>query len=96
MFETLGRTPEEVAESLRVRSIKGVRNTVRFLNPIVRYAHTCVGDVYGIDIIKGNSLRIIFADGRVSEVAVPEPVLEFLARFHRGVYPDMEMPPGPG
>jgi hypothetical protein len=96
MLEILGRTPEEVAEALRARGVKGVRNTVRMLNPIVRYAHTCVTDVYGIDIIQGDRLRIVFADGRVSEVAVPRPVLEFLARFHRGQYPDMEMPPGPG
>jgi hypothetical protein len=41
-------------------------------------------------------LRIVFAEGRVEEVAVPEPVLRFLENFHRGQYPELEMPSGPG
>jgi hypothetical protein len=41
-------------------------------------------------------LRIVFADGRVTEVPVPEAVLRFLDLFHRGAYPDLEMPIGPG
>jgi len=96
MLDELGRTPEEVADALRARGIRGVRNTVRFLNPIVRYAHTCAADVYGIDLILGDRLRIIFADGQATELAVPDPVLQFLDRFHRGLYPELEMPSGPG
>jgi hypothetical protein len=96
MFEELGRTPEEVAYTLRAAAIRGVRNTVRFLNPVVRYAHTLLNDVYGIDLIQGDRLRIVFANGTVQEVAVPDPVLRFLDDFHRGRYPDLEMHPGPG
>ena len=96
MLDVLGRTPDEVADSLRTRGIKGVRNTARFLNPIVRYAHTITTGVYGIDLIRADRLRIVFASGRVVEVPVPEAVLEFLDLFHRGHFPDLEMPVGPG
>ena len=96
MFEELGNTAEEVADALRARGIQGVRNTVRFLNPIVRFVHARVPDAYGIDLIQGNRLRIEFANNKVSEVAVPEPVLRFLEGFHQGRYPDLEMPTGPG
>jgi hypothetical protein len=96
MLDALGSTPDEVANALRARTIKGVRNTVRFLNPIVRYATTCLTEVYGIDLIQGDRLRIVFANGSTTEVVVPDPVLRFLEAFHRGQYPDLEMPVGPG
>jgi hypothetical protein len=96
MFDELGRSPDEVADALRALGIMGVRNTVRFLNPIVRYAHTRLAGVYGIDLIRGDRLHIVFANGEETEAPVPEPVLRFLENFHRGLYPDLEMPSGPG
>jgi len=96
MLEELGNTPDEVADALRASGITAVRNTVRFLNPIVRFAHTKICDVYGIDLIQGDKLRIEFANGVVREVAVPGPVLRFLDGFHQGRYPDLEMPTRPG
>ena len=96
MLDELGNTSEMVADALRSRGIKGVRNTVRFLNPIVRYVHALLTDVYGIDLIQGDRMRIVFANGTMSEVEVPGPVLRFLDEFHRGQYPDLEMPTGPG
>ena len=96
MLEELGNTADEVAAALRAKGIKGVRNTVRFLNPVVRYVHTREADVYGIDLIQGDRLRIVFANGQVRDVAVPEPVRRFLDEFHRGQYPDLEMTTGPG
>lgn len=96
MLDALGTTPDEVADALRGLGIKGVRNTVRILNPVVRYARSVSADTYGIDLIRGDRLRIVFADGRVTEVPVPQAVLEFLDRFHRGHYPDLELTVGPG
>lgn len=96
MLDALGRTPDEIADSLRARGIKGVRNTARFLNPIVRYVYSVTTDVYGIDLIQADRLRIVFANKQVTEVPVPEAVLAFLDLFHRGQYPDLEMPVGPG
>ena len=96
MLDDLGKTPDEVADTLRARGVNGVRNTARFLNPIVRYANSLLTDVYGIDLTQGDRMRIVFADGRTTEVPVPPAVLEFLDLFHRGHYPDLEMPVGPG
>jgi hypothetical protein len=96
MFDDLGTTPDEVAATLRARGIKGVRNTVRILNPIVRYATAQAPDARAIDLILVDRLRIIFASGEVTEVVVPEAVLRFLEMFHRGEYSDLEMPTGPG
>jgi hypothetical protein len=96
MLDELGSTPDEVADALRALGIQGVRNTVRFLNPIVRYAHTQVAGAYGIDLILGDRLRIVFANGDATEVAVPDVVRQFLEDFHRGQYPDLELPIGPG
>jgi hypothetical protein len=62
----------------------------------VRYASTRVTGAYGIDLIKEDRLRIVFADGRETEIVVPEAVLRFLGDFHRGQYPELEMPSGPG
>jgi hypothetical protein len=96
MFDDLGTTADQVADALRARGIQGVRNTVRFLNPVVRYVHSQVPDLAGIDLIQGDRLRIEFANSNVTEVAVPEPVLRFLDGFHQGRYPDLEMPANPG
>jgi hypothetical protein len=96
MLDALGRTPDEVADALRVRGIQGVRNTVRILNPVVRYVTAQLPEARAADLILVDRLRIVFASGEVTEVPVPEAVLEFLAMFHRGAYPDLEMPTGPG
>lgn len=96
MFDGLGKTPDEVAASLRAGGIKGVRNTVRILNPIVRYVTSQNPDAQAVDLILVDRLRIVFASGESTEVPVPEAVLQFLEMFHRGEYPDLEMPISPG
>ena len=96
MLDVLGRTPDEVAEALHVRGINGVRNTVRILNPIVRYITAQLPEVRAADLILVDRLRIVFASGETTEVPVPQAVLEFLEMFHRGAYPELEMPIGPG
>jgi len=91
MLDELGATPDAVAESLRALGIRGIRNTVRTLNPIVRYVAAQTPGIL-VDLILVSRLRIVFVSGEVTEVAMPEPVLQFLAEFHRGRYPDLEMP----
>jgi hypothetical protein len=73
-----------------------MRNTVRILNPIVRYVTAQTPDALALDLIQVDRLRIVFASGEAIEFPVPEPVLEFLVMFHRSAYPDLEMPTGPG
>ncbi len=92
MLDELGSTPAAVAESLRTQGIHGVRNTVRTLNPIVRYATAQMPAIRMVDLILGDRLRILFSDGEETVVPVPAPVLQFLTAFHRGEYPDLEMP----
>jgi hypothetical protein len=96
MLELLGQTADEVAATLRARGIQGVRNTVRFLNPVVRFAHSLLTDARGIDLIQGTEMRMVFADGREVSAEVPPAVLQFLEAFHRGDYPDLELPPREG
>ena len=96
MLDELGRTPDEVAAAIRAHGITGVRNTVRILNPIVRYVTTQLPDARAIDLIQVDRLRIVFASGATTEVPVPDGVRRFLEMFHRGEYPDLEMPTDPG
>lgn len=96
MLDALGRTPDEVADALRTCGIRGVRNTVRILNPIVRYVTAQNPNARSVDLILVDRLRIVFASGEALEVPVPEAVLRFLEMFHRGEYPDLEMPTSPG
>ena len=96
MLDRLGPTPEAVAETLRAAGVKGVRNTVRILNPLVRYVLTTTPGAKEMDLILGDRLRTVFADGRATEERVPDAVLRFLESFHRGEYPDLEMPTDPG
>jgi hypothetical protein len=95
MLEELGRTADEVAATLLSLGIRGVRNTVRFLNPVVRYATAHFPEAQQIDLILGDTLRVIHADGREELAPVPAPVLDFLGKFHDGDYPDLEMPARP-
>ena len=92
MLEELGLTPQEVAAALRARGVRGIRNTVRFLNPVVRYAHARIPEARGIDVIQRDAMRIVFADGREEVVSLPDPVRRFLDAFDRGEFPDLEMP----
>jgi hypothetical protein len=92
MLEELGGSADQVADALRAAGVVGVRNAVRILNPVVRYTYTKIKDAYGIDVYEGNAMRIVFADGREEQVALPEAVLRFLEAFNRGAYPDLEMP----
>lgn len=90
----LGTTPDEVAATLRTNGIQGVRNAVRFLNPLVRYlAFRLRSDVLGLDLMKRDTLRLTHGNGRKEETALPEPVRLFLDAFNRGAYPELELPP---
>ncbi len=93
-LQQLGITPEEVASALRWRGVQGVRNTVRQLNPVVRYLQSLMSpDGSRLCIVAGNTLRMMYADGRIAhEVLLPDAVIAFLAAFHRGAYPDLELP----
>jgi hypothetical protein len=93
LLQGLGNTAEEVALRLGLMGIQGVRNTVRILNPIVRYIQTNVADAWNINVIAGDMLSMNFRDGRKEEVALPNAIRQFLDAFNRGTYPELELPP---
>lgn len=93
MLDHLGTTAEEVAAFLRAKGIRGVRYTVRFLNPIVRFAQMQLGDhLLNIDVMSGTTLCIMYPDGSKEESRLPPAVKEFLDAFNLGNYPDLEEP----
>ena len=88
MLQSLGRTPEEVASTLKSKGIQGVPNTIRHLNPIVRYVQTQIPNPCGVHIID-DKLTIRFVDGQEKEEIVPPAVQQFLEAFNRGEYRDL-------
>ena len=93
LLRGLGNTADEVAASLRLRGIQGVRNTVRRLNPIVRYIESVVVDAWNSNVTTGDTLSMNFRDGGKTEVALPQAVRQFLKAFNNGVYAELELPP---
>jgi hypothetical protein len=89
-----GNAAEQVAETLRNAGIRGVRNTVRFLNPIVRYCQSRLGqhDI-SLDVIQADNLRIQFPDKRTAQLPLTPSVKLFLDMFNSGAFPDLELPP---
>jgi hypothetical protein len=94
---SLGSSAEAVAGTLKAQDIKGVRNTVRQLNPIVRYAQVKLRlDDNCLDVIHGDGLpsyilRMTTPNGTEEQVAFPDHVRQFLDEFNAGAYPDLEI-----
>jgi ABC-type uncharacterized transport system fused permease/ATPase subunit len=92
LLEQMGASAEEVEATLRATGVQGVRNTVRVLNPVVRYVQNALRlDNLDADVMTGKTLRVHGAGG--GAVPLPKPVLDFLDAFNRGAYPDLELPP---
>ena len=93
----LGASPDAVAAHLRAHRVKGVRNTARFLNPIVRFVQAQLRlDDYRLDITHGDgletyTLRITLPNGAEQPTPCPNAVKEFLDAFNDGAYPDLEL-----
>ena len=90
----MGTTAEDVADTMRKNSVQGVRNAVRFLNPIIRYLHVCLKtEAIDMDVTRGDRLRLLFPRGRVLEVAIPTPAIQFIQAFDSGSYPELDLGP---
>jgi hypothetical protein len=95
LLENLGSSPGDVASTLRQHDVKGVRNTVRFLNPIVRFIRTQPNlGAADCDVILGNILRVRLPGGSEEHITVPRPIVDFLKLFNNGGYPDLELADG--
>ncbi len=92
LLREMGDTPDAVAATLTASNVQGVRNTVRTLNPVVRYIQVKVkSEAIEFDVIKGDALRVTYPKDRHEEVAIPDPVWQFLFALHRGQYPALEL-----
>ena len=89
----LGDNADAVAASLKAAGIKGVRNTVRFLNPVIRYCQAQLTlDDYALDLIRKGVVRMVLPDGKKVLVQLPQSAKDFLDEFHNGNFPDLELP----
>jgi hypothetical protein len=98
ILQGMGNAADEIAATLRAAGIHGVRNTARFLNPIVRYCQAhLMGDRCAMDLMQPGIMRIrlpdaVPRDAVPIEVPLPAPVAQFLELFNHGAYPDLELP----
>jgi hypothetical protein len=93
LIAELGTTPDEVASALRKKAIQGVRNTARFLNPVVRYVQSVIRvDALSVDVMTPGAIRLR-TNGSAEVAVLPKPVASFLEAFNGGKYPDLELPP---
>ena len=92
VLQGLGNSADEVATALKVAGTRGVRNTVRLLNPIVRFVEAQVRDTWNLNIISGDTLSMNFRSGGKGKVALPEAVKQFLHAFNHGAYAELELP----
>lgn len=94
VLDNLGHTSDDIAHRLLDLGVCGVRNTVRFHNPLVRYLQAEFMDHFQtkvfMDVIKGDILRILFLNGEKQEVALADATVDFLEGFDRGYYPELE------
>ena len=87
----LGATADEINARLRAEGVRARRLSTSFDNPIVRYVYRHL-DIGGrLDIPLGSMVLTIAREGTWLSVPVPDPVREFLDRFHDGQYPQLEL-----
>ena len=93
LLAELGADADAVAAALKGWGVRGVRNMVRFLNPIVIELKTRVRvDAWTLDVMQGDKVRLA-VPGVKAQAPLPQPVLDFLTSFNPGGYPELELPP---
>jgi hypothetical protein len=95
LLQGLGGSADAVAATLRAAGIQGVRNTVRFLNPVVRYLQGQLRADASMDLIEPGKVRLRYGDGSREEAVLPAAVCQFLDAFNQGAYPELHLPPEP-
>jgi hypothetical protein len=90
-LHTMGSTSDQIAQKLAEAGITGLRDSTSFLNPVIRYVnqHLVVGGKLEIGAA-GDTFRL-FLGGKLQEIPLPAAMREFLARFHQGDYPQIEL-----
>jgi hypothetical protein len=91
LLDQLGRTPQEVARSLRQAGVRGDP----FMGsrcPIARYLHAVVGVEPGVGKVKIGLCRAVINAPRwwrPMTVPLPPPVRVFVLGFDRGQFPEL-------
>jgi hypothetical protein len=90
LLTALGKTVREVVSAIRTDRITARRGATTFRNPIVRYInrHLDIGG-YMIIPIEGGVLTVV-REGARQSIRIPDPVRNFLNRFHSGEFPLLE------
>jgi hypothetical protein len=93
----LGTTPAQVAATLKASGIQGVRNTLRHLNPIVRYVERQLAiDDYQLCVEQSNLemlLQLTMPNGKIEKAKISGAVKSFLDAFNSGAFSELELPP---
>lgn len=97
LLANMGHNADAVAATLKVNGVMGVRNTVRYLNPVVRHVQAQLRlDDFTLDVMQRDgrqvhTLRLSLPNGITHEVELPGPVREFLEAFNAGAHAELEM-----
>src|SRR5437667_12882312 len=92
ILASMGDSSDKVAAAVEAKAIQGVRNTVRMLNPIVRYVESVLLlSSRGMDLTERDTLRFTTLDGTFAAVPLPQAVKDFLEAFDAGTYPQLEL-----
>jgi hypothetical protein len=90
LLAAMGDTPDAVANAIRSRGVRGMRDSPSLFNPVVRYLNRALAVGSRLEVgVSGTVLRLQLA-GKVREVPLPPAVQEFLRAFHEGRFPDLE------
>jgi hypothetical protein len=92
LLRTLGATADDVAAVLQTAGVRARRFATSFDNPVNRYVNRTL-DIGGrLEIPLGAANMVVIRDGTWLAVRLPDPIPDFLDRFHRGDYPALEIP----
>ena len=90
VLRQLGNSADEIAATLNAQKITGVRNTVRFLNPIVRYVQQALSiGPFNVDLTEPETLRVA-VEGTSIHTMLGQPIKDFLRAFDEGEYPELD------
>lgn len=96
-LQSLGKTPDEVAMSLRAQGVKGEKLSNRMC-PVLNGIYKACPDYWsGLVIVNGKKgedghwhYAATLHDAQIMDPKLPEAVMDFIGAFDHGRYPDLE------
>lgn len=92
---SLGKTPDEVANSLRQQGVKGLVQSSYYCPILNGIYKACPNYWSGLRISNGVkidghwSYYASLNDSQICDPVLPQPVMDFIGRFDSGEYPDL-------